>query len=479
MTHNLVNPVILSGGMGTRLWPMSRVRQPKQFQPIDGADGRSFFQETVLRHTSALFEAPIVVASEAERELLFDQVSGIGAEARFIGEPVGRNTGPAVLAAALSLYARDPQALLLVLPSDHIIEGDMDAYVRAMVAPARAGHIVLFGIVPRYPETGFGYISSGAEYPEHPGLHAVEGFIEKPEAERAQQLVDQGDTFWSSGISMMRADVLIEEFARHDPETLTAVQEAVLLGSRDRDGQVLEAESFARAKDDPTERLIFEKSDRVSVVPVDVLWSDVGAWPAIHSLGEKSDDGNVETGSVVTLDTRNSLIRASDKLVAVVGMEDVIVVDTPDALLVTNHENAQKVKEAVGELKKRDRSEVLTHAEAAPASDGATDRVAEEYLAPGESLELCAEPGASLVLAVTAGCASIEGPAQAAGARQAGEHVTLAPGEALRVANDGPEPLALVRVDLCASAGSPSEKAEEPVAAQAELPGGKRSRALA
>lgn len=445
MTHKNIVPVILSGGMGTRLWPLSRVRQPKQFQPINGDGSRSFLQETVLRHRAEGFSTPLIVASASEREILFDQLADIGSRADFIGEPVGRNTGPAVLAAALTLARSDPGALLLVLPSDHIIDGDLNGVVREMAPAAEEGHIVLFGIVPRHPETGFGYISAGAPVEGHEALHEVHSFIEKPELDEATRLVEEGQTFWASGISMMRADVLIEEFARLEPDTLAAVETALDQCEETDWGPLLAEGPFSDARDEPTERLIFEHSSRVTVRPADVEWSDVGAWPAIHSLGEKTGDGNVESGTVVTLDTHDSLIRAGEKLVAVVGMEGVIVVDTPDALLVTNHENAQMVKEAVSELKRNHRAEVFTHASLPPRVASAAVR--EETLAKGESMIVSAGSEGGVVLTIAGGEGQVT---NGTGPRRhgTGEHLAVDPEHSARIHNTSDKPLTVVAVDL-------------------------------
>ena len=445
MTQKTITPIILSGGMGTRLWPLSRVRQPKQFQPIDGEGSNSFLQETVLRHTAPGFGAPLVVASGSEREILFDQLAEIGARARFIGEPVGRNTGPAVLAAALTLAETDPGALMLVLPSDHIIQGDLNGAVHGAAAAADEGHIVLFGIVPRHPETGFGYISAGEPVAGHDAVHEVRRFIEKPELAEATRLIEEGGTYWASGISLMRADVLIAEFERLAPGTLAAVRGALAQAQPTDWGPLLAEGPFTEAADEPTERLIFERSPRVTVQPVDVEWSDVGAWPAVHSLGTKTAHGNVETGSVVTLDTYNSLIRAGDKLVTVVGMEGVIVIDTPDALLVTSHANAQLVKEAVGELKRAHRAEVFTHAPLRPRTENVFVR--EATLAKGEDLVVSAGQKSGVVLTIAGGSGQVtngSGPYR----QSSGDHLAIEAGHTARVHNADEAPLVIVAVDL-------------------------------
>lgn len=460
-----IHPIILSGGMGTRLWPMSRVRQPKQFQPVNGDGGASFFQTTVLRHRGPQFADPVLVASATEADLLDRQMREIEIEGRFVGEPIGRNTGPAVLSAALQLAQDDPGALMLVLPSDHKIEGDLNGIVTDMAPAAAEGRIVLFGIVPRSPETGFGYITGGSAVPGHDGLHEVDSFIEKPAATLAESLISEGRTFWASGISMMRADVLIEEFARFAPDTLAAVRAALAAATSTPTGVVLDETAFAKAENEPTERLIFERSERVSVVPTDVDWNDVGAWTAVHSIGDKSEAGNVETGEVVCIETSNSLIRAGSKLVTVIGLEDVIIVDTADALLVTNHANAQKVKEAVSRLKADGRVEVVQHAEmaaaevaasveaeaeatkAAPVSKGSESAVHEHVLHEGEEMTMTADAPGGTMLAVADGRARFNGSIPETH-RETGAHLTLSAGEQVCVSNPSAAPLRLVAVNL-------------------------------
>ncbi|WP_306132368.1 mannose-1-phosphate guanylyltransferase [Roseivivax marinus] len=465
-----IAPVVLSGGMGTRLWPMSRIRQPKQFQSVDGNGGPSFLQSTVLRHRGDAFTDPVLVASAREEDLLEEQLSAVGVKGTFIGEPMGRNTGPAVLAAALRLAEVVPATLMLVLPSDHAITGDLNLTVGEMARGASEGRIVLFGIVPRHAETGFGYISAGAAIEGHDGLHHVESFIEKPSLELAESLIAEGRTFWASGISMMRADVLIDEFAVHQPETLEAVKTAIARATPSRTGIVLDGESFEHAENEPTERLIFERSDLVSVAPTDVDWNDVGAWTAVHSLGKKSAQGNVETGEVMCIETSNSLIRASDKLVTVIGLEDVIIVDTADALLVTNHKNAQKVKEAVSVLKADGRIEVISHVEKAiggiartlspepvetpepvqPAqAPASSDTVCEHVLQNSEKVVVEATGPGATMLTVADGCGHFEGTTcDCEMLRESGAHMTIAAGERVSVSNSGPAPLRFVTVRL-------------------------------
>ncbi|EPX86000.1 mannose-1-phosphate guanylyltransferase [Salipiger mucosus] len=459
MSDQKIHPIVLSGGMGTRLWPMSRVRQPKQLQPVDGIEGPSFLQDTVLRHRGAGYHRPLMVASASEEALIFEQLAQIDMPGGFVGEPMGRNTGPAVLAAALHLAEQDPEAVMLVLPSDHRIAGDLDTTLAAARQAASEGAIVLIGIVPRSPETGFGYITGGEALPGHSGVFAVDRFVEKPDLAHAEALLAAGGTFWASGISMMRADVAIAEFERHAPETLAAVRAAFDRARNCEHGIVLDGEGFAQAENEPTERLVFERSDRVAVAPSNVDWNDVGAWTAIHSIGEKSSLGNVETGQVVSLETRNSLIRAgSDKLVTVIGMEDLIVIDTPDALLVTNHAHAQMVKEAVTELKDQNRSEVFSHREA-PSDRPEAGAIASHEVAPGDTLTVTGAVPGGAILAVVSGDSAVLTGAET-GAADPGVHVSVPEGESVMVENHGKTDLRLVTIDLAAST-APARPADE------------------
>lgn len=357
-----IYPLVLCGGMGARLWPMSRMEQPKQFQPVSGKGSLSYFQTTLQRHRGGDFHNPVVVTSAQQVSLVQRQLRDLQMPATVIAEPMGRNTGPAVLAAALSVVRADPDAKLLVLPSDHIIKGDLNSTVLGMVPAAEDGRIVLFGVPPAYPETGYGYIIDGGAYSTYPGLHRVDKFIEKPAFEQAKALIMQGFSYWASGISLFRADVIIEEFQRFDPHTYHAVSAAVARKYAENGYTLLDEASFSKATSEPTERLVFERSTAVALAPArEIEWDDVGAWNAVQKISARNAEGNVTTGDVLTFDTRNSLIQADSRLVAVIGLRDMIVIDTPDALLVMNRDSAQNVKQVVEHLKTLKRSEVQTH----------------------------------------------------------------------------------------------------------------------
>lgn len=388
-----IHPLVLCGGVGTRLWPLSRTQEPKQFQPIAGEGSATFFQATIQRHHRGIFGTPWVSALQDHIGTIQRQLRDIQCAARILAEPVARNTGPAVLAAALALQAEDADAVLLVLPADHIITGDLNARVASTVGAANDGMIVTFGITPRYPESGYGYIVDGGEFDGHAGVHRVEQFVEKPSEAVARALIETGRAYWSSGISLFRADVLIEEYLRADPQTVSAVRMALGSATISNSGTLLDANSFAMAHNEPTERAVFERSSRIALAPTTIEWDDVGAWAAFHAVGAKSADGNVTSGDVLMVDTSDSFVRSGKRLVAVVGMSDVVVVDTEDAVLVTNRQNSQKVKQVVQKLTE------LNRREAVESTSRTTDWGRISQLARGKGFELSllvVNPGATV-----------------------------------------------------------------------------------
>lgn len=354
-------PVILCGGIGARLWPMSRSQSPKQFHPVASADSLTFFQSTVQRHRTGGYADPMVVTAAAHVQTVQRQLTGLQCEGQLIVEPFARNTGPAVLAAALEIAAEDPDRLMLVLPSDHVISGDFDRIVSGARRAAEDGRIVLFGITPAYPETGYGYIVDGGTFRHDAALRRVASFIEKPPREQAEALIASGSAYWASGISLFAARTIIDEFRRIDPKTFAAVSLAFETGER-RAGEVhLAGEAFRHARAEPTERIVFEHSPHVVLAPADIRWSDVGSWTSVHGVGQPDDKGNVFHGDVIATDTENALVRAGDRLVALVGVPEVIVIDTPDALLVTRRGRCQDVQKVVEMLRRSQRLEASRH----------------------------------------------------------------------------------------------------------------------
>lgn len=394
-----VYPLIICGGNGTRLWPVSRTQSPKQFQRIGDEDSQTFFQLAVERHSAEGYETPWVVTSIRHRETVRAQLNEIGREALMLLEPTGRNTGPAVLAAAIALQAVDPDALMVVVPADHVIEGDLNRTVMAMAPAAAAGHIITFGIKPRYAETGFGYITDGGPMVEFPGLHKVDRFVEKPPIRKARLLVESDAAYWASGISMFSARTIIAEYEKYAEPSAVAVRMAVARGRQTVDGLELNPEFFAAAAAQPTESAIFEKTDRIAMAPLDVEWSDVGSWTAMYGISKSNPQGNVLQGDVVAIETSNSMVRASNRLVTLVGMKDVIVIDTPDALLVTRVGHCQSVKKVAEYLKATSRVEAEVHEEARKRATGGpaelvplfqsdTMEIVSARIAPGQNLIL-------------------------------------------------------------------------------------------
>ena len=353
----LLQPVLLSGGTGTRLWPLSREAYPKQFLPLAGED--TMVQATWRRVAPLAGAAPIVVANEEHRFLVAEQLRQIGAPTpAIVLEPVGRNTAPAIAAAALQALAAGDDPLLLVLPSDHVVRneaGFRDA-VSAACAAAEAGALVTFGIVPDAPETGFGYIQ--AETGE--GVRRVLRFVEKPDAVTAQSYLDAGGYYWNSGMFLFRASRYLEELGKFQPGIVASVSAAFAAAKRDGDFIRLDKAAFAASPSDSIDYAVMEKTSDAKVLPVDIGWNDVGSWSALWEVAERDGDGNAHRGDVIAVDSRNTYAYAQ-RLVALVGLDDVVVVETDDAVLVAHKDRVQEVKQVVAQLKESQRSQAVLH----------------------------------------------------------------------------------------------------------------------
>jgi mannose-1-phosphate guanylyltransferase/mannose-6-phosphate isomerase len=354
-------PVLLCGGSGTRLWPLSRTHYPKQFLCL--ASTHSLLQETV-RRTDGLpgLGRLIAVAGDDHRFLLAEQLREIGADADLLLEPCARNTAPAIAAAAHWALSRETGAapLLLVLPSDHVI-ADVDAFRRAVAAGvphAADGRLVTFGIVAERPETGYGYIRRGSPVE---GGFVVERFVEKPDAATAAQYLASGEYTWNSGMFLFRADVYLAALQRHAPAIAAAAAAAVAGAARDLDFLRLDREAFAASPSDSIDYAVMEKATDAVVIPLAAGWNDIGAWDALCAIGESDPQGNRHFGDVMLHDTKNSLVHARSRLVAAVGVEDVMVVETPDAVLVAGKGHGQAVRHIVARLKEASRSESEFH----------------------------------------------------------------------------------------------------------------------
>lgn len=350
-------PVILSGGSGSRLWPLSREAYPKQFLPLVGDD--TMLQATWKRVAPVAGNAPIVVANQEHRFMAAEQLRDCDVTpAALILEPVGRNTAPAIAIAALQACSTGDDALLLVLPSDHVVRNDdaFHAAVREAAGAADAGKLVTFGIVPTAPETGYGYIKAvgGA------GVCPVERFVEKPSLATAQEYVASGEYFWNSGMFLFKASRYLEELKNLQPAILKACEQALARAIHDPDFIRLDAEAFSASPADSIDYAVMEKTSDAVVIPLDAGWSDVGSWSALWEVSDKDASGNAHHGDVIEIDCRNTYAYGN-RLIAMVGLEDVVVVETDDAIMVGHRDRVQDVKTVVNQIKQAGRSEAAAH----------------------------------------------------------------------------------------------------------------------
>lgn len=352
-----IQPVILSGGSGTRLWPLSREAYPKQFLPLAGE--LTMLQATWQRVAPLAARGPLVIANEEHRFVAAEQLQQVGAEpAAIILEPVGRNTAPAIAVAALEATRGGTDALLLVLPSDHVItdEAAFRSAVQAAASAADAGKLVTFGIVPTGPETGYGYIKAA----DGQGVRAVERFVEKPDLETATGYVSSGQYYWNSGMFLFKASRYLRELERFQPEMLASSRQAWQQARRDADFTRLDKDAFTAVPSDSIDYAVMEKTADAVVIPLDAGWNDVGSWTALRDVSQQDGDGNAHQGDVIAIDCRNTYAYAQ-RLVALVGLDDVVVVETDDAVLVGKADRMQEVKTVVAKLKAEGRSEATWH----------------------------------------------------------------------------------------------------------------------
>lgn len=363
-------PIILSGGSGTRLWPLSRGLFPKQFLPLTGS-------ASMLQNTLARLEGitqcgqALIVCNEEHRFIVAEQLRQCQTKASSILlEPVGRNTAPAIAAAALAAMQGGEDPLLLVLAADHVIT-DVEAFQGAVAiarTAAESGVLVTFGIVPTAPETGYGYIETGSKgtfelgdgMPE--GAYPVSRFVEKPDLGTAQKYVASGKYLWNSGMFLFRASVFIEELGKFAPKIIDACRSALAGARTDLDFLRLDAAAFAASPEDSIDYAVMEQTDKAVVVPLSAGWSDVGSWSALWEVAEKNADGNVLKGDVLAVNSQNSYLHsANGRLVAAVGINDLVVVDTDDAVMVAHKDHVQQVKQIVDTLKTSGRKEAVQH----------------------------------------------------------------------------------------------------------------------
>jgi len=351
-----VYPVLLAGGSGTRLWPVSRELHPKQLAKFTG--GESLIQSTIRRVVPPLPAANLrVVCGETHRHEIARHMQDVGipSAGKVIPEPVGRNTAPAIALACLDIFRMAGDAVLAVFPADHVI-GDVAVFherLAAAVALAAEGHIVTFGITPRYPETGYGYVEGGAAASR--SAFAIRRFVEKPDLETARAYIASGNFYWNSGMFAFRASVMLEEFKSHHPAMLASLQSAL------RPGEPISREDYLRLPDLSIDCAIMEKTSRGVVLPSDFGWSDIGSWKSLYDFMPKDADGNVLEGDVIARDTRNCFVLGYERLIALNCLRDLVVVETPDSIFVSDIEHSRDVKSIVSELKQRGRKESRQH----------------------------------------------------------------------------------------------------------------------
>jgi len=346
ISTTLITPVILSGGSGTRLWPLSRSKKPKQLLALTG--DRTMLQMTAARCIDRNRFGPAIVVTNALHATEIATQLSEDRPAAIILEPAGRNTAPAIALAALEA---SPEATLLVMPSDHVIE-DCPAFLAAVeraMALVGDGWLVTFGIKPDKPETGYGYIRRGDEVA--PGVHKVDAFVEKPDLPRAEAYLAEGHYSWNGGIFLFRADAYVAALERFEPEMVAAVRASLAGAAREGNMVIPAAESFLSARSESIDYAVMEKADRVAVVPVEMGWSDVGSWDALHALGTADEQANVIHGDVVAIDTSGCMLRSEGPVITTAGIRDLIVVATRDAVMILPRGSSQEVKKIVEALK--------------------------------------------------------------------------------------------------------------------------------
>jgi len=456
----MIYPVILSGGVGSRLWPISRSLYPKQLLPL--VSDQPMMLETALRVRGGEdFAAPIIVSNDEHRFIIAQQMRDAGiAPLAHILEPQGRNTAPAAAAAAAFVQAQDAKGILLILPADHHIS-NTEAFLGAIAKGATLaedGHLVTFGVLPSGPETGYGYIKRGKAI-EGTGAYSVERFVEKPDLETAKSYLAEGGYDWNAGIFMFRADTILDEMRMHCPEIAARASEAVIKGVRDLDFLRLDAEAFGASPSNSIDYAVMEHAANVAVVPADMGWSDIGSWSALWEIGAKDESGNVISGDVLTTDTKNSYIRAENGLVATVGVENLIIVETGDVMLVASRDRVQEVKAIVDRLAANGRTEHQLHTRVhrpwgyyEGLDSGERHQVKHLLVHPGASLSLQMHHHRAEHWVVVKGRAEVT-VGDKVSILEENQSVYIPLGTTHRLSNPGTEPLSIIEVQSGAYLG--------------------------
>ena len=450
-----LHPLILAGGSGTRLWPMSREAYPKQFLPLL-PNGVSPFQATLTRAAGlGRVQPATVIANQEHRFLVADQLKSLGTTARRTYlEPCGRGTAPAIALVANELAREDPEALMLVLPADHDIP-DESAFAEAVETgeiAARQGALVIFGVEPRWAETGYGYIERGDDVACAPGCHRVLSFVEKPELEIATRLASSGRHYWNSGIFLFGARAYLEELERLEPD-LAAACRAAAEASKDEAGATrIDTQAFSKCRSISVDHAVLERTQRAVMTPARFRWSDIGSWDALWDRGAKDTDGNDVHGDVQLHDVSDSYIRSSHRLVVGIGLEDTVVIETPDALLVAKRGDTQRVREAVEQLRANGRDEHRTHRKVhrpwgcyEDIDAGDRFRVKRITVEPGQKLSLQWHHHRAEHWVIVSGTAKVQRGEETMLLSE-NQSIYIAIGELHRLENPGKVPLQLIEV---------------------------------
>jgi mannose-1-phosphate guanylyltransferase len=358
----VILPVVMAGGTGSRLWPLSRQLNPKQFLKLCGDS--TLLQQTLSRLDGLEAAPPVIICNESHRFIVAEQLRQLSVTgASILLEPIGRNTAPAIALAALNATLNGEDPVLLVLAADHFIADDkaFQQSVQTAYVLARKNKLVTFGIVPTHAETGYGYIQRGSSLPQ--AGFEVTRFVEKPDSSTAQDYMDSGDYYWNSGTFLFKASVYLEALREFRPDILEACTLAFVGGSEDMDFVRVDVDAFAECPEESVDYAVMEKTSGAAVIPLDAGWSDIGSWSALWEIGKKDSEGNACKGDALTIDTRNSLIHAEHKLVATLGVENLVVIETKDAVLVAHKDSVQDVKKIVEAIKNDGRHEHINHRE--------------------------------------------------------------------------------------------------------------------